>query len=152
MLSLPFFDHQIGFKIDFPVQDDPDVKQSVLFDLEVRRESMLVPAEKDTGGDGLNIHWRRFEDASVFGGIFDHFFMEHFVLAPAGDGIEFVKMIREGRDVKIAPDEAGGVAILLAGFKILADHELKKPDRVVGHDVNINEFIRAIQAWRLKVL
>jgi hypothetical protein len=70
---------------------------------------------------------------SVLGGIFDHFLVEHLVLAPAGHGVKIREVIGEGRDVKIAPDEVRGVAILLAGFEILADHELKKPDRVVGH-------------------
>jgi hypothetical protein len=37
--------------------------------------------------------------------------------------------------MEIAPDKVGGVAILFAGLKILADHELKKPDRVVRHGV-----------------
>ena len=42
--------------------------------------------------------------------------------------------------MKIAPDEAGGVAILFAGFEILTDHELKKPDRIVGHgEILINK-------------
>jgi hypothetical protein len=77
--------------------------------------------------------------------------MEHSVLAPAGDGVKSFKMIGERRDVEIAPDEAGGIAVLLAGLKILADHELEKTDRIVGHGVNINEFVGAIQAQRLKV-
>jgi len=47
--------------------------------------------------------------------------------------------------MEIALDEAGGVAILFAGFKILANHELKKTDRVVGHAENINEFACVMQ-------
>ena len=109
------------------------MEQAVFLDLEVRRERVLVPAEKDAGGDGFDIHGRRLEDLSVLGGIFDHFFMEHLIFAPAGDGIKFIEMVRINRDMEIAPDEAGGVAILLAGLEVLADHELKKADRVVGH-------------------
>lgn len=109
------------------------MEQSVFFDLEVRRERVFVPAEKDAGGDGLDIHRRCFEDPPVFSGIFDHFFMEHLVLTPAGDGVKFFEMVGEGRHVKIAPDEVGGVAILFAGLKIFTDHELKKTDRIVGH-------------------
>lgn len=36
--------------------------------------------------------------------------------------------------MEIAPDEVGGVAVLFARLEILADHELKKADRVVGHE------------------
>ena len=133
MLSGPFFDHEIGFKIDFPVQDDADMEQAVLLDLEIRGKCMLVPAEENAGGDGLDVHGSGFQDPSVFGGIFNDFFMEHFVLSPTGDGVKFVEMVRERRDVKIAPDEVGGVAILFAGLEVLTDHELKKPDRIVGH-------------------
>jgi len=109
------------------------MKQAVFFDLEVRRERMLVPSEKDAGGDRLDIHGRRFEYLSVFSGIFDHFFMKHFILAPTGHGVKFFEMVGEGRYMEIAPDEVGGVAVLFDGVKIPADHELKKPDLVVFH-------------------
>ena len=100
---------------------------------------MLVPAEKNAGGNGFDIHGRRFEDPSVFGGIFDHLFMEHLILTPAGNGIQVLEVIRKGRDVEIASHEIGGVAILFARLEVFADHKLKKADRVVGHDENINE-------------
>jgi hypothetical protein len=109
------------------------MKQTILFDLEVRREGVLVPAKKDAGGDGLDIHRRCFQDPPVFGGIFDYFFMEHLVFAPAGDGVKLLEMIGERRHMEIAPDEVGGVAVLLAGLEVFADHELKKTDRIVGH-------------------
>jgi len=53
--------------------------------------------------------------------------------------------------MKIAPDEIGGVAILFARLEVLADHELKKTDRVVGHAVDINQCARVIQVERKKV-
>ena len=81
--------------MDFPVQDDANMEEAVFLDLEVRRERVLVPAEKDAGGDGFDIHGRRFQDLSVAGGVFDDFFMEHLILAPAGDGVKFVKMVGE---------------------------------------------------------
>ena len=136
--SWPFFDHEVGFKIDLPVQDDADMEQAVFLDLQVRREGVFVPAEKDAGGDGLDIHGRRLEDAAVLGGIFDHFLVEHRVLAPTRDGVKFFEMIGEGRHVEIAPDEVGGVTILLAGLEVFADHKLKKADRVGGHGADTN--------------
>ena len=114
------------------------MEQAVFLDLEIQRERVLVPAEKDAGGHGLDIHRRGFQDPAVLGGIFDDFFMEHLVFAPTGHGVKFVKMVGEGRHMEIAPDEVGGVAILFAGFEILADHELKKPDRVVWHALILN--------------
>ena len=148
MISLArlFFDHEIGFKIDFPVQDDADVEQAVFFDLKVRRERVFVPAEKDARGDGLDIHRGRFDYPAVFRGVFDHFFVEHLVLAPTRDGVKFFKMVREGRNVKITPDEAGGVAILFAGVEVLTDHELKKTNIVVFHGENINQYAWSMQA------
>lgn len=122
------------------------MEQAVFLDLEVRWKSVLVPSEEDAGGDGFDIHGRCFEDPPVFRLIFDHLFMEHLVLAPAGNGVKIFKVVGEGRDVKIAPDEVGGVAILLARLEVLADHELKKADRVVGHGVDINQCVCAIQA------
>ena len=116
--------------MDLPVQDDADVKERILLDLEVRRKSVLVPAENNAGGDGLNIHGGRLDDAAVVRGVFDDFFMEHLVLAPAGDRVKLAKMVRVGRDVEIALHELGVVAVLRAQFKIFADHELKKLDRV----------------------
>ena len=133
MLLRAFFDHEIGFKMDLPVQDDANMKQTVFFDLKVRRERVFVPAEKDAGGDGFDVHGRCFEDPSVFSGIFDHFFVEHLVLAPASYGVKFIEAVGEGRHIEITPNEAGGVAILFAGVKILAHHELKKTYRIAGH-------------------
>ena len=115
------------------------MEEAVFFDLEVWRERVLVPAEEDAGGDGLNVHGRGLQDPSVLRGIFDHLFMEHLVLAPAGYGVKFFEIVGEGRYMEIAPDEAGGVAILFAGLEVLTDHELKKPDIVVFHGENINE-------------
>ena len=114
------------------------MEQAVFFDLEVRRERVFVPAKKDTRGDGFDVHRRCFHDAPVFGGIFDHFLVEHLVLAPAGDGVKSFEVVGEGWHMEIAPDEIRGVTILLAGFEILTDHELKKPDRIVGHAVDTN--------------
>ena len=91
----PLFDHEVGLKIDFPIQDDADMKEAVGLDLEVRRERVLMPAEKDAGGDGLDVHGRGLEDASVACCVFDHFLMEHLVLAPAGDGVKLFEMVGE---------------------------------------------------------
>ena len=134
-----FFNHEIGFKIDFPVEDDADVKEAVFFDLEVRGECVFMPAEKNARGDGFDVHGGRLYDASVLGGVLDHFFVEHLVLAPAGYGVKFFEMIREGWDVEIASHAIGRVAVLLADFKVFADHELKKADLIVFHAENINQ-------------
>ena len=117
------------------------MEQAVFFDLEVRRERVLVPAKKDAGGDGLNIHGRGFQDPTVLGGIFDHFFMEHLVLAPTGHGVKFFETVGERRYVEIAPDEVGGVAILFAGIEVFTDHELKKPDRIGGHGQILGDIV-----------
>ncbi len=124
------------------------MEEAVFLDLEVRRERVLVPAEKHARGHGLDIHRRGFEDAPVFGGIFDHFLVEHLVLAPAGDGIKLVETVGEGRHMEIAPDEVGGVAILLAGLEIFADHELEKTNCAVGHGENINEYGLSMQGLK----
>ena len=71
------------------------MEQAVFFDLEVRWEGMFMPAEKDAGGDRLDIHRWRFQDPAVFGRVLDYFLVEHLVLAPAGDGIKFVEMVGE---------------------------------------------------------
>lgn len=123
--SRPFFDHDIRFEIDFPIQNNADMKQAVLLDLEVGRERVFVPSEKDARGDGLDIHGRRFEDSPVSGGIFDDFLVKHLVLAPAGYGVKSPERIGVGRHVEITSDKASSVAILLAGIKILADQKLK---------------------------
>ncbi len=109
------------------------MEEAVFLDLEVRRECVFVPTEKNARGHGFDVHRRGFEDAPVFGGIFDHFLVEHLVLAPAGDGVKLVETVGKGRHMEIAPDEVGGVAILLAGLEIFADHELEKTNCVVGH-------------------
>jgi len=127
------------------------MEQAVFFDLEVRWEGMLVPAEQNTRSDGFNVHRRSFQDPAVLGGIFDDFLMEHLVFAPTGDGVKFFEAVRKRGYIEIAPDEVGGIAILFAGLKIFADHELKKPDRIVGHGENINESglsMQGLNLWR----
>ena len=123
------------------------MEQAVFFDLEIQGERVFVPAEKDARGHGLDIHGRGFQDSAVFGGIFDHFFVEHLVLAPARNRVKLVKMVRKGRDMEIAPDEVGRVAILLTGFEVLADHELEKTDRVVWHTLILN-MDRVLCKWK----
>jgi hypothetical protein len=119
--------------MDFPIQNDADVEQAVLLDLEIQREGVFMPSEEDAGGDGLDVHGGCLEDLSVLGGIFDHFLVELLVLAPASDGVELLETVGKGRHMEIAPDALGGVTILFARLEILADHELKKANRVVGH-------------------
>jgi hypothetical protein len=109
------------------------MEQGVLFDLEIFREGMFVPSEKNARGDRFDIHGRCFDDASVGELVLEDFFMEFGVLAPAGDGIKAVEMIRERWSVKVAADMRSRVAVLLAGLEVLADHELKKPDSIGGH-------------------
>lgn len=123
--SRPFFDHDVRFEIDFPIQNNADMKQAVLSDLEVSRKRVFVPPEKDTRSNGLDIHGGRFENPSVPGGIFDDFLVKHLVFAPAGYGVKSSERVGIGRYVEIASDKTSRVAILLAGIKILADQKLK---------------------------
>ena len=128
----PFFDHEIGFEMDFPVEDHADVKQAVFLNDQVGWKRMFVPAEKDAGGNGFNIHGRRLDDASVFRGVFDHFFMEHLVFAPAGHRVKFFEVIGVGRNMHVAPDQVRCVAVLCAGLEIFANRKLKEADILVG--------------------
>lgn len=136
--------------MDFPIQDHADVKKTVLLDLEIGGKGVLMPAEQNARCNGLDIHRRSLQDAAVLGGILDHFLVEHLILTPAGHGVKLVKMVRKRRNMEIAADEVRGVAVLLAGLEIAADHELKKPDRVVGHGENINECSMSMQAQNLR--
>lgn len=129
------FDHQIGFEMDLPVQDDADVEERIFRDLEVGGESVFVPPENNARGNGFNIHRGGLDDAAVACGVFDDFLVEHFILAPAGNGVELIEAVGVGRDVEITLHELGVVTILRARLKILADHELEKLDLIVRHAV-----------------
>ena len=136
-----FFDHQIRFEVHFPIQNDAYVKQRIFLDLKRGGKSMFMPAENNAGSDGFDIHGGGFDDAAVIRGIFDHFLVEHFVLAPAGDGVKLVKMIRINLHMKIALNKLGIVTILRVRFKIFANEKLKKLDMVVWHAlILINPF------------
>ena len=111
--------------MDFPVQDHAEVQERIFLDLEIGRKRVLVPAKEYARSDRLDVHGRGFDHAAVFKGVFNDFFVEHFVFAPAGDCEKPVEIIRKGGDMEITPDLLGGVAVLLAGFEIFADLNCK---------------------------
>ena len=97
-----------------------------------------MPAKKNAGSDGFNVHRGGFKDRAVWQFVFNDFFVKLPVLSPAGDGVEIFKMTWIRRDVKIAETGHRVVRISRAVIKFAANHELKQADRVVSHAAHHN--------------
>ena len=63
---------------------------------------MFVPAEKNAVGDRFNVHMGTADRLAAGGAVFDDFFMEAFVFAPAGDDKKLAELMRKAGDMAIA--------------------------------------------------
>lgn len=97
-------------------------------DDDFRGQFVGMPAENHLVCDGLNVHVGCANDGFVFKRIFNDFLVKPFILAPTGDYKQILKMVGEGRNVKITADAFGHIAVIGKGTEVFAKHELMQSD------------------------